>query len=154
MGQFFSYLRLLVSKYGQKVLTLLQLSVSLATIMGLLLAYHSFNETLDLQKETHAIQLYSSYADLWESHPEYEQDTIAEDSTKWDDSYQMYAHRVLFLSESIINVREGSPEWENTVRNMLSLHLNYYRATDAVKNTFSLKFREFYRRIDNQEKRK
>lgn len=152
MGKILNYFKSLTSTYGNKALTLLQLLVSLATIGGLVLAYHSFNETLDVQRETYAIQLYTSYADLWESHPEYEDSSITYDSTKWDNSYQIYAHRVLFISESIINIRGERPEWENTVKNMMFLHLNYYRSTNAVKNAFSEKFREFYKRIDKQSK--
>jgi len=128
----------------QKSLNILQLCVSLATILGLVFAYISFRETMELQRETFAIQLYASYADLCDRNVAFEDSTITNNPNKWSAPYQAYAHRVLFTSESIINIRGGSAAWDSTVTYMLTPHINYYKASNAVTNAYSLKFQNFF----------
>jgi hypothetical protein len=128
--------------------------VSLATILSIVVAYQSFKETLEFQRETYAIQFYASYADLCDRRPEFEKNSVTSDSTKWDELYEAHAHRVLFTCESIINIRGGSQEWDNTVTYMLTPHLKYYKKSNAVTNAFSERFRGFYNQVITNTKNK
>ena len=110
----------------KKLLDYIQLLVSVATIVGVYFAYRGFIETMDLQRETYAIQLYASYFDLYENNIQLIDSTVIKNENKWTSQYEAFAQRVLFTAESIYNVRGGSSAWDKTISYMLTPHVKYY----------------------------
>ena len=131
----------------KKFLDYLQLGVSIATIAGVCFAYQGFKETMELQRETYAIQLYNQYYDLYERNCQLLDTNITKIEKNWTDEYQAFAERVLFTSESIYNIRGGSFSWDKTITYMLIPHLSYYETNQSVGDAFSEDFRSFYNEI-------
>lgn len=133
----------------RKLLDYIQLLVSLATIASVYFAYKGFTETMDIQRETYAIQLYTTYFDLYENNIQFVDSIVVNSESKWSLQYEAFAQRVLFTAESIYNIRGGSPSWDKTITYMLSPHLKYYKKNESVNDAFSEDFKEFFSSINN-----
>ena len=135
----------------QKLLDYIQLLVSVATIAGVYFAYQGFTETMELQRETYAIQLYTTYYDMCENNVQLLDSSIINDESKWNAKYESFAQRILFTAESIYNIRGGSKAWDNTVAYMLEPHLKYYKSNQSINDAFSEGFRKFFMRIEQTQ---
>jgi hypothetical protein len=124
---------------------------SIAAIVGVVYAVYNVDRTLDLQRESKAVELFKEYSDRVEKNLNFTDPSFTNDSTNWNDSYIIFAQYCLFISESIYNLSDGNVAWENTLKNhVLYPHIYFYEKNGSMDDSYSSKFRSFYYEVQKE----
>lgn len=124
------------------------LITSIAAIVGVVYAVYNVDRTLELQRESKAVELFKEYSDRVEKNLNFTDPLFTMDSTKWNDSYIIFAQYCLFISESIYNLCGENVAWENTLKNhVLYPHIFFYEKNKSMDQSYSSKFISFYNRV-------
>jgi hypothetical protein len=128
---------------------------ALFTLVAVIVAYATFKENLNIQKEVAAINIYSEYLKQVSSNKNFIDSgyikKIKKDSKEYK-SYYIFASYAMFAAESLYTLGHEDNAWLRTIDLILEPHLSAFSVDDLDASSYDSEYYKYLRKLPDRLK--